>query len=1013
MNTRHAAFVRSLIVGMLILASATLHGQPIERPLPFTISARDTSMLALLPRSDVAITQLSISEGGHFVNGAGERVRLFGCMVSASANFIPSADAEQLAKRLRLLGFNAVKLDDNDYWNADAASFFATRNAQGQVNSSSFVVNPVQLARFDTLFYHLKQNGFYIVFPLYSQHPFINTDGLLRADSLFHHQLAPLIDAKAAELVRGWAKTFLTHVNPLTGMRYADDPALAVLEYTNEASLYWFWNSLDRLVYINPQNYGANKFTISYGYSRHLDTLYNLFLKQKYGTDNAIRNAWVGSGNVPQVNLMDNASFENPFSPVWSISTRNGATAVKVDADQGIDSSIYVKLLIGGVGPNPAINNITFQNQSARLGRDTLYELTFWAKMGFDNTNPTKTKRNIQLRAYNFTTGSVALNTSIQIDTGWKKYTAKFRTVVEGLYVVQYQLGAETGDVWLDAHWLNQTFEAPPGSEEILATYGYKRLRNDGQLRLQPIKRIRDQVIFLDTLEKSYYASMDRLVKDTLKFRGLVNHRQNGYWTTLPDIYTSIGSDVTVSRQLHDYYSGRPGLPNTDSTWMVRNNPMVNLRSAGTLPLLSAGRIKGKPHMIGEYTTPYVNQHNVEHWTLLPAWGAYQDWDGLFLGSYARSSGELFADSLPNFYRGGGDVYSFGNNPAVLAVAPFAARLFRDGIVKSADFMATLTHVPDDVWLYPVFTPARGTYGVEGNIEANIFTQMKIEQSFNAVKHKVAAEYPYVADTLPKVSDSKELRWDEGSGRFTVTTPYLYAAAGLYTSDTVKFPTFSVSRTDKPTRAEHFTVYLYPLDTADIATSHDALMTIATRAQNTGITWVDSNGWGKNFGRKPTVVSAPTLYVEFVSDLDSVFVYPLDNTGAQTDIRLQASRIGETDRFYLNFDMQARKALWYRVVHKANEDPSAVDGEEAPVIISLSPNPATDRAVIRYQGERIPQVKIVDMLGRVVPIAVTSRWVGARDLRITLDCGALSAGRYAVLINDGANAVTRSLQILR
>src|SRR5690606_19468031 len=157
-------------------------------------------------------------------------------------------------------GFNAVRFRDVDYVNYDAASFFRYRDAQGQVNFSSYTVNPVQFAKFDTLFYHLKMNGIYTVFPTHIQHRYLATDGVMYADSIYHNVLAGFLDPKAAQLQREWAKTFLTHTNPLTGLRYADDPALAMVQYNNEASLYWYWNSLDRLVYIDRDNFGKGKF---------------------------------------------------------------------------------------------------------------------------------------------------------------------------------------------------------------------------------------------------------------------------------------------------------------------------------------------------------------------------------------------------------------------------------------------------------------------------------------------------------------------------------------------------------------------------------------------------------------------------------------------------------------------------------------------------------------------------------------------------------------------------------
>src|SRR4051812_31349778 len=51
-----------------------------------------------------------LAKNGHFYTTAGQRVRLFGVNTAFGANFPEPADAVRIAKRLRRLGVNLVRL---------------------------------------------------------------------------------------------------------------------------------------------------------------------------------------------------------------------------------------------------------------------------------------------------------------------------------------------------------------------------------------------------------------------------------------------------------------------------------------------------------------------------------------------------------------------------------------------------------------------------------------------------------------------------------------------------------------------------------------------------------------------------------------------------------------------------------------------------------------------------------------------------------------------------------------
>ncbi len=75
----------------------------------------------------------------------------------------------------------------------------------------------------------------------------------------------------------------LDHKNPYTGLRYADDSALAVVEMQNEDSIF-FWNPLGELGSDKPKKWPAH--------AKQLRENFAAWVKAKYKTDDALKTAW-------------------------------------------------------------------------------------------------------------------------------------------------------------------------------------------------------------------------------------------------------------------------------------------------------------------------------------------------------------------------------------------------------------------------------------------------------------------------------------------------------------------------------------------------------------------------------------------------------------------------------------------------------------------------------------------------------------------------------------------------
>lgn len=988
----------------LLFGLSQPHAQPIARPYSFSMNVQDTAYSPWLDRlrstSDTLI-RLKLSSDGHIVSADGERVRLFGTTVTNTAQFLTAELATSLAKRLRKLGFNALKLYYNDYWNYDDGSFFRRLGPDGKVLPTSYGLNPAQLSRFDTLLHALRQEGIYVVLQLNSSHRFINADSVYFADSTYYNAyLHHLWDSRATALHRAWARTLLEHVNPLTGVRLADDPQIAIVNLTQENTLFWYW-SLDRLNYIDEANkLNRGKSTISYHHSRQLDSLFNQHLIKKYGSHGKLLSAW-SPGGVNATNLIENGSFEQFTSTAWVLQTRNNAAAALVQSDGGADSQTFVKVRIAAQGTNKGAGDIYVYNLSPRFGTDSLYELKFWAKMGYDASRPSVISRTMTLLVYQYNISSPrSLTATVTIDTAWKQYSYTFRSAVPGLQYVMLQLGAQMGDVWLDAFEVRQKAETAITPSESLANFTVRRLgyKDFGSYTR---KRLIDQVQFYDSLETGYYQGLDRLLTDSVKYRGLINYTQNNYWALLPDIFKASRGDVMEYHTGWDYIGNRPGKPSSDSTFMVRNYSMVKSRSGGVFGALTANAVMRKA-FIGEVTIPWMNQYHSEHMVLLPAFAAFQDWDGIFVGPYASYRQDLTANKMLNPYRDGSSANVIAKNPAMLSLAPFASRVFRDGLIASATVADSLIHDMPDIWLTPAFPSSRGMFGVEGGIDGNIATQMKLRQSFGGTRHKVAAEYPYLADTAVKRFDGGEILWDQTNGLFSVTTPFVYAGTGFWGSAGVSFPRMSLSREDDA--RDLLTFYMVSVDSsATLEESHLKLLSLTTRAQNSGLKWLpDSLSFEKDFGTAPTVLSAATVTLQLRSDRDSVILYPLDTTANMTSTRLIATRdVNDTTLFSITIDQSQTASPWYLIEEKVWTPVQSV-GENSTVTVAISPNPAT--STLRITGD-YSSATVYDVLGHRV-----LEWSQPLE---NIDVSSLPTGSYTIELHTQGGRQQEQLQIMR
>ena len=90
----------------------------------------------------------------------------------------------------------------------------------------------------------------------------------------------------------------LNHVNPHTGLRYADDPALAFVEFQNEDNI--FWGAIERTLEQTPT------------YRALLCRKFSDWLQAKYGTQEELEKAWDNKGIAVGESLSQRNIYPDP-----------------------------------------------------------------------------------------------------------------------------------------------------------------------------------------------------------------------------------------------------------------------------------------------------------------------------------------------------------------------------------------------------------------------------------------------------------------------------------------------------------------------------------------------------------------------------------------------------------------------------------------------------------------------------------------------------------------------------
>jgi hypothetical protein len=378
---------------------------------------------------------------------------------------------------------------------------------------------------------------------------------------------------------------------------------------------------------------------------------------------------------------------------------------------------------------------------------------------------------------------------------------------------------------------------------------------------------------FYEELERSYFDDMERYIKLTLGSKSLVigtadfNHNSSGY----PALLAMSSMDIIDG---HDYWQ-HPG-----DLSVSRKSPMVNDPLQSTLVNLSRSAIADKPYMVSEVNEPFPNDYASEGIPILAAYGAFQDWDGIFWYTF-----EPKIDSRgPHMI---GDAFDIACDPVKMPELAAGALLFLRGDVEQARMVRERSYTISQIFASILVDWSERPYFTE-----KFPLSLPLQHEVRIASQPINQPFDPFDNDNPIVSDTQQLAWytSPQKGEVTVNSPRSQALIGF-----VREHRASDSNLVADVKNSFCAILLSSMDEQPIATSSRMLLVTGGRAEDTGQAWNSAHKELTHGGKPPTVAEPiqGTLTLRNIQHARAVSLQPLDGAGHPLGRAVSATAAGD------------------------------------------------------------------------------------------------------------------------
>jgi hypothetical protein len=838
------AILALMIRPICILLALAAHVRAADM-FPFTLPWDDASetviSLAHLNDKPAGRNGFVHVKDGHLFAGE-KRLRIFGVNVCFGGNFPTHEAAEKVAARMAKFGINCVRFHHLDMFSAPNGIF--ARDGK--------TLDPDRLDRLDYFIAKLKEHGIYADLNLHVSRTYPDLPKSEKKGSPDYDKGVDNYYPAMIAMQKDYARDLLTHVNPYTGKRYAEEPAVALIEINNENALgfQWWAAQMDEL----PAPYAAE-----------LEKQWGAWIAKRYFSDEKAKEAWSKGAREPGDEVLKPAN-------AW-FHEQHGAAAAKNENQDGLIRVTVEK-------PGGEAWHVQFNQSGLRIAKGENYEVRLRIRA------PKQVSINLDLQqahapwkilgSANVKAGPDARDVGAVIRTSDGDDNA--RLSISGM-------GQTTG-----------TFEFENISLRIAGVDGSLTRSASGGVDF-PRKRIfarhtaakqRDWQQFIWDTETKYWNGMRDFLKTELGTKALVLGTQ-GFWS--PG-HVQAGMDVIDSHAYwhHPDFQGRGW---NQDVWTVKNESMAGAPDGGELSRLAAQRVAGKPFLCTEYNHPAPNTYSAETFPLLLAFAAAQDWDGIFAFAYSHRGDTWDLTHFNTFF-------DIDRHSVKMATLPSAVAAFRRGDIAPFKREARLQLNASDalesgIRSGPGFVRQRGEFkGVD--LFATRFAAVAGQGDTTLTNSTVNEE------TRP------QFLWNTESRLTVVDTPRTKLVVGRVKPDSA-IRLGEVTLTPGETRQGWACYQLSAIDDADISSAKRLLITATGDTANTDLVWrnAEKTSVGRAWGKAPVLVECPAAKIE-IAGKGPLRAWALNERGERkTEIPVQGTTIAIGPQY---------QTLWFEVTRE-------------------------------------------------------------------------------------------------
>jgi hypothetical protein len=753
------------------------------------------------------LPRLSVRDG-KFTTPDGRPLRFWGANLSAAEALPPSeVEARTLARRLAKGGVNIARLHHLD--NPWGASLWPKNRPVHRE------LDPAPLDQLHRLIAALRDEGIYSNLNLKVSKTLVPADGFADTVTQFPNfqKRVDIYDRRMIDLQKDYARRVLTTKNPYTGLTPAEDPAIGIVEINNENSLLGFWTrDLGR---------GLDKFPEPF--RRDLQAQWNAWLTRHYADDEALARAWTPEPRSGESLIAPDALWHKRITEGAAASLMPGADATELEIRVTATSTVahHVQLSTFGLPiTDGEVYTVEFQakaDQSRQLGvgvsADTSAEPSLpWRSLG--------------------------LLESVGIGVEWQTVRLSFAAHSVGGAAGQLSFSAGQAPGVIHIQGLRLVRGAPdaglrPGQSP-----------RDGSVPIPTAPSPRqwaDWITFLADTERTFAEEMRAFLKDELHVQAPIVCSQIDYGglTGMNREQSMEFADTHVYWQ-HPEFIGRDWDP---ANWTIKNSPQLaefGDRSFGEFGALALVRVAGKPFTLGEYDHAAPSEFVCEMYPTLASFAARQDWDMVYPFSIA-AYGAANPDGRIR------DFFDQMNHPAKWSQSPFAARLFRGGLVAPASLAAEL-HLGSPLWAEQPHADVLWRQLIPGSLDfLNVRYAVSDHPGESGAKARLSRSGAPANTTAPvRLIDAPQGK------AYVIDSEQAAAAVGFLGGATIEAGPLTV-QCDRFGR-DFASVTAVALDGRPLRESTRILVTVAARAENQAMVWnAAHNSVGTQLGHGPTI----------------------------------------------------------------------------------------------------------------------------------------------------------------